>query len=78
MAQQGDKIYLKRLKRRRILERRMRCHGNKEHCMKTHALRGKKRTTVLPRMPIKYTPATEAKPKKPSFIKRLFTRQKTA
>lgn len=76
MAQQSDKIHEKRLKRRRMLERRIRCHGNKEHCMKNHSSRGKKKK-ILPRLPIKITPKVEEKVKKPSFLKRLFTRQKT-
>lgn len=69
MAQQSDKIGLKRLKRRRMLERRMRCHGNKDACVRDHARKSYKKVTSV-RM--------DDLGKKTGILKRLFGNKKTS
>lgn len=61
-----DKIALKRLKRRRKLAGRVKCHGSVIRCSAEHADRGKSKLNVKPRPRV-----IEAKGKKPSILKRI-------
>jgi hypothetical protein len=68
MAQQSDKIWLKRLQRRQMLSRRMKCHGNKERCVDTHG--GKQFSKLLSKEKLKPDDAKLKKSK--NIFNRLF------
>lgn len=75
MAQKMNRIHLKRVKRKKMIERRIKCHKTTDRCVKGHL-----KHTVVKKVSFVHRAVKRQteKNKKTQWYKRLFTRQKTA